>query len=110
VRKSHPGGIDAVADMVGGDIVDRAPQFVREGGRAASIIVNAAPDSLAERSISFRYVFVRPDGKTLEAIGALIDSDDVNVYLQETMPLAEAARALEQIETGHTRGKIVLTV
>ena len=32
------------------------------------------------------------------------------VHLSATFPLAEAARAHEAMETGHTRGKIVLTM
>jgi NADPH:quinone reductase-like Zn-dependent oxidoreductase len=108
VRQSHPDGVDAVADFAGGDTLDRSVAVLRHHGRASSILVPAAPDSFAERQIEFHYVFVRPDAAQLIEIAALIDAGDVRVQVSEELPLEQAARAHELIETGHTRGKIVL--
>jgi NADPH:quinone reductase-like Zn-dependent oxidoreductase len=110
VRETHPDGVDHVVDLVGGDTLERSASVVRAGGNAASVLVPEAPAALAERDIGFRYVFVRPDGEQLATLADLIDGGRVRAHVQEAIPLAEAARAHEQIESGHTRGKLVLTV
>ena len=110
VRESHPDGVDHVVDLVGGDTLERSAAAVRPRGMAASVLVPAAPAPFAERDIAYSYVFVRPDGDQLTTLAGLIDDGSVRVHVQEVMPLADAARAHEQIESGHTRGKIVLRV
>jgi NADPH:quinone reductase-like Zn-dependent oxidoreductase len=108
VREAHPGGVDAVADFVGGDKLERSAAALREGGRAASVLVPSAPDSLVEKRAVFVYVFVRPDADHLRDIAALVDSGQVRVHVEQELPMEQAARAHEQIQTRHTRGKIVL--
>ena len=53
---------------------------------------------------------VAPDGATLAVISRLLESGDVRVFVDEVFDLLEAADAAHaQLETGHTRGKLVLT-
>jgi NADPH:quinone reductase-like Zn-dependent oxidoreductase len=59
------------------------------------------------RATSYR---VAPDGSTLAVISRLLDSGDVRVHIERMFDLEEAALAHEAIESGHTRGKIVLKV
>jgi len=40
----------------------------------------------------------------------LIDSGQLRVHVQTTLPLAEAAKAHQLLESGRTTGKIVLTI
>ena len=53
---------------------------------------------------------VSADGSTLAVISRLLESGDVKVFVDQVFPLDAAAAAHEALETGHTRGKIVLTV
>jgi NADPH:quinone reductase-like Zn-dependent oxidoreductase len=46
----------------------------------------------------------------LEELAKLIDSKRITPIVSAEMPLAEVAKAHEQIATQHTRGKIVLKV
>jgi NADPH:quinone reductase-like Zn-dependent oxidoreductase len=109
VRESHPDGVDHVVDLVGGETLERSAAVVRPRGFAASVLVPEAPAALAERDVTFRYAFVRPDAGQLATLAALIDAGSVRVHVQEALPLEDAARAHELIESGHTRGKLVLT-
>jgi NADPH:quinone reductase-like Zn-dependent oxidoreductase len=110
VRESHPDGVDHVLDLVGGDTLERSAAVLRERGRAASVLLPQPPDAIAERGADYSYVFVRPDSEQLATLAELIDQGDIRVEVQEALPLAEAGRAHAQIESGHTRGKLVLTV
>lgn len=57
-----------------------------------------------------RFVAVRPRATDLELLTRWVEAGEVRPYVSATHPLAEAPAAHRQIETGHTRGKIVLTV
>jgi len=46
----------------------------------------------------------------LARIADLVAAGDVRVEIAEVLPLAEVGRAHELSESGHTRGKIILTV
>jgi len=89
---------------VGGDTWDRCLQAIREGGRAVTI---AAFDRMEGRdpatASAFRVSITRE--RLIEA-ASLIDDRKVTVVISERIPLDEAVRAHEVIETGHTRGKV----
>jgi len=58
----------------------------------------------------FAGLSVEPDYPGLEALAGLIDSGQLRVHVQTTLPLAEAAKAHQLLESGRTTGKIVLTI
>ena len=53
---------------------------------------------------------VESKGDQLAEIGRLIDQRKIKVVVSESFPLADAAKAETQADTGHARGKIVLKV
>ena len=55
-------------------------------------------------------MLVKPDVKELDELAKLIEAKKLKCVVSETVPLAEAKRAHELSETGHTQGKIVLQV
>ena len=48
--------------------------------------------------------------ESLNAITELVDSGKLRAVVDTVLPLSEAQRAQELIQTGHTRGKIALKV
>ncbi|WP_306319312.1 MULTISPECIES: NADP-dependent oxidoreductase [unclassified Streptomyces] len=104
VRALAPEGVDAAFDTVGGDTLRVSAELLAPGGRLASI---ADGDVIG---LGGRYCWVRPDAADLARLSELAEADVVTVHVDQVLPLEEAARAHELIETGHTRGKIVVTV
>lgn len=102
VRDLAPEGVDAAADFIGGALEDSLA-LLRGGGRHASIVDPA----VRERGGS--YVWVRPDGRELERLGALVDAGRLTVDVERAYPLEETAEAFRASMAGHTGGKIVLT-
>lgn len=47
-------------------------------------------------------------GEILDHCAALADAGKLTIKVSQSLPLEQAARAHQQIETGHTRGKLVL--
>jgi NADPH:quinone reductase-like Zn-dependent oxidoreductase len=55
-------------------------------------------------------MIMKGNSEQLARIAELVDAGEVHVELSEVILLAEARRAHEQSESGHTRGKIVLVI
>ena len=89
----------------------RSWAVLRDGGVLVSICANPAPDSnAAVRGLRGAYAAARPRGDLLNRIAGLVDEGKLRPCVGTILPLWEARRAHELIQTGHTRGKIVLRV
>jgi NADPH:quinone reductase-like Zn-dependent oxidoreductase len=53
---------------------------------------------------------VAPDAQALAVISRLLESGAVRVHVDDVFDLAQAPDAHRAMETGHTRGKLVLRV
>lgn len=56
------------------------------------------------------FTLVKPNGKQLEQLFALWEAGQLKLEVAQVLPLSQAVAAHEQVETGHTRGKVVLAV
>jgi NADPH:quinone reductase-like Zn-dependent oxidoreductase len=111
VRMAHPGGIDAVIDVVSDrEALGRISTLVNEGGRLASSVYAADVEGLARRGIGATNVSMQPDARRLGELSRMVDSGELSVRLDRTFPLEKAPEALEERRTGHVRGKIVLLI
>lgn len=102
--------LDAVLDVIGGDILTRSWNVLNDGG----IIVSTVADPLdhKKRDISARgeFTFTHPDGTMLTEIARLIDAGELKVRVGTVLPLSQAAEAQEIVKGAHHRGKVVLKV
>jgi len=111
VLVAHPDGIEAIIDVVSDrEALGRMARLLKKGGRLASSVYAAAPESLAERSIRATNVGMQPDAQRLAELARIVDAGEISVRLERALALKEAPEALEESRTGHTRGKLVLLV
>src|SRR5947209_3660543 len=111
VRTSHPGGVDAVLDVVSGSAaIGHVAQALRTGGRLLSTVYAVDPAQFAERGITAVNVVRPPGAEMLRRLSRMVEAGELQVPVQETLSLEEAARAQEMLQHGHVRGKLVLTV
>lgn len=103
VRALAPEGVSVVADFVGG-VLDVTLAVLAEGGRHASIADHTVLGAGGQ------WMWVRPAGVDLMALGALADAGQLTVTVAETFPLADLAAAFARSQSGHTAGKIVIEV
>ncbi|HEU4512939.1 MAG TPA: NADP-dependent oxidoreductase [Nocardioidaceae bacterium] len=97
--------VDAVLDLVGGDALADAPKQVGHPTRIASII-----DAQKVHELGGTYVFVRPERAHLDVLADLADGGKLRVALAETFRLEQLADAHRLSESGHTRGKIAVSI
>ncbi len=64
----------------------------------------------ARAGVTFRYLFMRPDGTQLEELARWIEAGKLRPILHATFPLAQYREAFAELERGRARGKIVLTL
>ncbi|QJA00571.1 NADP-dependent oxidoreductase [Leifsonia sp. PS1209] len=110
------GEMDVVIDLVGNvhdDTGSRSLAVLRRGG----LIVNAPTGSwptfeedAAAAGVRGTDYKVAPDGNTLAVIARLLESGNVRVHVDKIFALDQIADAHRAIESGHTRGKIVVKV
>jgi NADPH:quinone reductase-like Zn-dependent oxidoreductase len=103
-------GVDVAFDTVGGDTTQALVSTVGEGGILVTI-ANAPPDEAARaHGVRAELLVMSPSSEQLSRIAELVAAGEVRVEISQVLPLAEVQQAHELSESGHTRGKIVLTV
>ena len=101
--------MDLIFDTVGGETTQTLVPALAEGGILVTIAA-APPESEAEKQGGRAELLVMsPESAELTQIAELIAGGDLRVEL-EVIPLEEVRRAHELSESGHTRGKIVLSL
>ncbi|MGW3561803.1 zinc-binding dehydrogenase [Streptomyces sp. NPDC000963] len=103
VRALAPDGVTVVADFVGG-VLDTTLAVLAEGGRHASIADDAVLGAGGQ------WMWVRPSGEDLGALGQLVDGGKITVDVAATFPLSELGAAFDLSREGHTSGKIVVEI
>ncbi|MFD5652691.1 NADP-dependent oxidoreductase [Streptomyces sp. NPDC127039] len=105
--------VDVVLDTIGGDTSLRSLRVLRPGGVVVSILPVGSDDFYEEADrLGVRAVrmLVDADRAGMEEVARLVESGKLRATIAGTFPLAEAARAHAQGETGRTTGKLVLVV
>ncbi len=105
--------VDVVLDTIGGDTSLRSLRVLRPGGVVVSILPVGSDEFFEEAGrLGVRAVrmLVDADRADMKEIARLAESGKLRAEIAGTFPLAEAARAHTQGETGRTTGKLVLVV
>ena len=63
-----------------------------------------------EHEVTARHLFVEPDSEQLGLLARMVDQGRLQPHVQKIYPLSDAAEALQLIEEGHVRGKLVLNL
>ncbi len=101
--------LDAVVDLVGGQLVPSLPH-VRVGGHAATIVdLTGDLDLAIDRNIDLHGVLMRPGRDRLYALSAEVAAG-VRPTVTETYPLARVAEAHRRLAAGGVGGKLVITL
>jgi NADPH:quinone reductase-like Zn-dependent oxidoreductase len=103
--------VDVVFATIGGDVIPRSFDVMKSTGRLVTTGQMEAAEEAQRRGLQATSIATAPSADNLSKITRLIDSGQVKVYVTDTLPLAQAQRALElsQQKQG-SRRKIVLSV
>ena len=105
--------LDFVLDSISGSQFIKAVQVVKKGGTALSLPSSTGIDeakALAEkRGVIVAGQLVESNGKHLKQIAAWLASGQLKATVAEVFDFKDMAKAHQSLETGKTKGKIVLT-
>ena len=104
--------VDAVIDLVGGEVQQRSFSVLKRGGTLVSAV--SPPDQVAAERHGVRAMFFLVDVTTshLARIAEMIDAGELTTNVGTVLPLVHARRAHEMLEGSRPRprDKIVLSV
>jgi NADPH:quinone reductase-like Zn-dependent oxidoreductase len=103
IRALAPGGVNVVADFVGG-VGEITAAVLADGGRHASIV------EPVDVPTGGRRIWVRPSSVGLAELGRLADAGQLRVPIADVLPLSDLPAALARSRAGHVRGKLVIAV
>jgi len=126
---------DGAFDLIGGDTLSRSFAVVKRGATVVSIAGVPEPRTAlvdlggraglaalfwlisaktrlqaARRGVDYRYLFMRPSGEDLAELARTIDAGKLEVIVDRSFALDQAAEAFAYLESGHAKGKVVVRV
>lgn len=106
-----PREADNSTDVLARETMARSWAVLRDGGIQVSICANPVPGpGAAQRGLRGAHADAQPGNDVLNRVTHLVDEGKLRPDVGTILPLREARRAHELIQTGHTRGKIVLRI
>jgi NADPH:quinone reductase-like Zn-dependent oxidoreductase len=131
---SEEGRFDAGFDLIGGKTLEQMFEIMKPGTKIVSVAALPEPQtairdlggrralsaifwlisygirSRARRAgISYRYLFMHPSGSDLALLAELIEQGKLKATVDRTYPLAKITEALDYVESGRAKGKVVVT-
>ncbi|MEO3824737.1 NADP-dependent oxidoreductase [Actinomadura sp. B10D3] len=104
VRAAAPNGVDAVLDAVGGQALRDSLALARDRSRIGTLV-----DLDLAVELGVRGIRARRAAEQLQQLVTLYESGMLRVHIRATYPLEAVADAHREVETGHGRGKVVVT-
>ncbi|ASY73167.1 NADPH:quinone oxidoreductase [Sinorhizobium fredii USDA 205] len=127
-------GYDVVLNSLGRDTLEKSLHVLKPGGKLISISGPPDPDFARQngsgwllrqvmrllslgirrksnrRKISYSFLFMTANGGQLAKITSLIEAGAIRPVLDRVFPFEKTNEALDYVETGRAKGKVVVTV
>jgi NADPH:quinone reductase-like Zn-dependent oxidoreductase len=101
--------VDLLVDTVGSGALVSSWKAVKPGGRVRSLIASPVPqESVLVPDAAF--VCGSYDGSVLTDLARLVAAGDLRLEIPLVYPFSQVGRALARSQSGHARGKIVLSM
>lgn len=104
------GNLDVVLETIGGDTLEKSWGVLKPGGFLVTTVASIPEEKTQKYGVRAERLMTQANGKELAQIAAIIDEHKIKPIVTTVLPLADAQKAHEMSESGHTRGKIVLRV
>ena len=92
------------------------PAFARQKGlnlllKLVLRLISSGIRKMARRAgVRYAFLFMRADGAQLEQITALLDAGIIRPVVDKVFPFAQTNEALDYLDKGRAKGKVVITV
>lgn len=104
--------IDVVLDGLGGDILEKSLQVIKEGGVIISLptpeFSDTAKQLASDRNINASFMLVQSNGEDMDALKTLLANGSIKPHVSKIFGFNNMDEAHLDLETGRTVGKIVV--
>lgn len=101
---------DAVFDTVGGDDFTRSLAILKKGGTAVSMVDNAKEGRAEELGVHAFMQMTHTTTDLLNKLRYLVEGGVVTARIGKVFSFAKVREAFETRESGHVRGKVVISI
>ena len=102
-------GYDAVFDTAGADTYTRSYEILKPGGIIISMNEQPNEELTSQRGVTALHQSTKVTTEALQRLSELVEAGIITPKTDKTFSLEEAAQAFSHMETGHPRGKVVIT-
>lgn len=105
--------LDFVLDTIGGDNFDRSLNVTKTGGTVISIpsgLNETLTQKAKDKGINGYFILVKSDGKDMQHLAELLGNGTLRSHVSKTFAFENMAQAHEQVESGRTVGKVIVTL
>ncbi len=102
---------DVLIDLIGGDVAVDALKSLKQGARVVTIptiTADQVKEAGAKQGVSVEGMLVEPNNDQLSYLLEQVGSGSLKLDIQQVFALSEVVQAHQQVESGHTRGKVVI--
>lgn len=100
---------DAVYDTIGGDTYAKSFTILKSGGRIVSMVAPVDEELTRQYGVTVTYQSTQVNTASLNRLTEVVDAGAIKSQVDSEYPLDQFADAYKHLETGHPRGKIVIT-
>jgi NADPH:quinone reductase-like Zn-dependent oxidoreductase len=104
------GQVDAVIDLVGGEIQRRSYGAVRNGGVLVSTVGIVAEAAAKQRGIRTLALMMRRNRDDLVRLIGMVERKELRVRIAQVLPFPQARQAQDITEQGRAQGKVLMRV
>lgn len=126
---------DGVFDLIGGETLEKVMALAKPGSTVVSVAgipepVTATKDLkkgvllrsmfwfasmglrrlASKHDVTYRYLFMHPSGPELAELSELVGAGKLEIVIDRRFPFSEIAKAIEFLEDGRAKGKVVVEV
>jgi NADPH:quinone reductase-like Zn-dependent oxidoreductase len=105
IKALMPDGVDAILDLAGGNALRSVIETVSDRRRVVSTADPATAAQFGGRGLE-----LESSRRDLEALAAMVADGKLDPHVEDVIDFDHAANALAAVETGHAKGKVVITV
>jgi NADPH:quinone reductase-like Zn-dependent oxidoreductase len=105
--------LDFVLDTIGGETTDHSLNVLKEGGAIISIpsgLTQAVLDKAKEKGIKGSFFLVQSSGEDMRSLADLLERKILRSVVAETFAFGEMGHAHLRVETGRTKGKVIVAI
>ena len=106
--------IDFVLDPMGGEVLLKSLQLVKEGGSIICLLASHVTEEVLkqaeERHVNVSPLMVQSNGKDMKTLANMLESGAVKPHVSKKFLFENMGEAHLQLESGRTVGKIVVSM